>query len=381
VALLALGTIVALLLGEVALRVFDPFQERLRGDQLTLPHDVRYVIENRTNPRLANHIVHTKNGLGFRGPDLPRDRARLLTAFAVGGSTTECFYLGDGQDWPNLLGRELRCSFPRFWINNAGLDGHSSFGHRHLLEQRLLRLKPALVLFLVGANDVARNDLAAAGERRRRAPTLLERVARHSALVASALNAWRSSQARQRGLGHAAVDLGGRAQVPTDEPRLRAMVKLHERDFLPAYRERLLELVRLCRENGTLPVLMTQPLLFGPGRDDVTGLDLEHLAVLDDVEWGWGARRRWNGLMAWTILELYNAELRRLAREQGVPLIDLAQELPRSTRLFYDAMHFTREGAEELARLVAARLCPALADRFPAQRERPCDCLAQGASG
>jgi lysophospholipase L1-like esterase len=78
--------------------------------------------------------------------------------------------------------------------------------------------------------------------------------------------------------------------------------------------------------------------------------------------------------MAWTILELYNAELRRVAREQGVPLIDLAQELPRSTRLFYDAMHFTREGAEELARLVAARLCPALAERFPAQSERPCDC-------
>lgn len=52
-----------------------------------------------------------------------------MTIISVGGSTTECFYISDDKTWTHILGMKLKSVFTRVWINNAGLDGHSTFGH------------------------------------------------------------------------------------------------------------------------------------------------------------------------------------------------------------------------------------------------------------
>jgi len=72
----------------------------------------------------------------------------------VGGSTTECFHISDGKDWPSAAGAMLKKQFPRIWHNNAGLDGHSTFGHLVLLHDLLLPLHPQMIVFLVGWNDI-----------------------------------------------------------------------------------------------------------------------------------------------------------------------------------------------------------------------------------
>jgi lysophospholipase L1-like esterase len=371
--LLACSSAIALLLAEGVLRHLDPLHQRLRGDTLQLPRDFSWVIKNAGNPRLARQIVHTKNHLGFRGPDLPRDTRGHLLVFAVGGSTTECFYLGDGQDWPSRLGALLAAPFPRLWLNNAGLDGHSTFGHAVLLEQHLLGLKPHVLLFMIGVNDVGREDLSdndrAAASPRELRTSLLTRLARHSALLGTVLEAWRAGRAYRRGLSHEALDLRATSQLPLDEPRLGKAVRRHEAAFLPAYRERVRRLLELCRPQGVLPVLMPQPALFGPAIDDATGVDLGGMAVDSTI---WGAGHQWNGTMAWRLFERYNDVVRETGRAQGIPVIDLAHLLPKSSRFFYDTVHFTEEGAHTVARIVAAELCPLLAERFPDQQARPC---------
>jgi hypothetical protein len=60
---------------------------------------------------------------------------------------------------PDVLEEKLANDFQPLWINNAGLDGHSTFGHAVLIEDYISRLKPKLVSFLVGVNDVGRRDL------------------------------------------------------------------------------------------------------------------------------------------------------------------------------------------------------------------------------
>jgi hypothetical protein len=370
VALLAAGGTVALLLAEAGLRLLDPFQERLRGDQLRLPHNVKYVIDNNNkNHRLEARIEHSKNALGFRGPDLPRDRDGRLVAFAVGGSTTECFYLGDGRDWPAQAAARLRCSFPGLLMNNAGLDGFSSFGQRLLLEQRILRLRPKLVLFLEGVTDVGREDL----DRMPGAPTGVELLARHSAVVSTALNAWRTRRATARGLRHFARDLASAEHIPTDPARLARGLRRHQRVFLPGFRERLEALVELCLGQGTLPVLVTQPALFGAGRDDVTGTDLATLSVAAALGWG-SVGERWNGAMAWALLESYNDVTRSLSAELEVPLIDLARRLPKSSRFYYDEIHFTDAGAAEIGKIVSSELCQVLGSRLPGEQRADCAC-------
>ena len=98
-----------------------------------------------------------------------------------------------------------------------------------------------------------------------------------------------------------------------------------------------------------------QPLLAGSGIDDVTGLDLARIR----------ANPRANGQMWWESLEVYNDITRRVGRETGTLVIDLARELPKSSHNFYDFVHFNGEGAQQVANILYAHLCPALAHDFP----------------
>src|ERR1700734_1356040 len=68
--------IMVLLMMEVALRIYNPFHFRLKGDKILLPINERETIINRINPKLDPVIVNTRNSLGFRGPEAPGDAAR-----------------------------------------------------------------------------------------------------------------------------------------------------------------------------------------------------------------------------------------------------------------------------------------------------------------
>lgn len=371
VLLFLFGCAAALLAGEVALRIHDPLGQRLRGDRIVLKTNFRHVLVNRANPRLDPEIVFTKNALGFRGQDPPRDFDSRLTLLAVGGSTTECWYLSDGKDWPLVLGRLLAVDFDRFWINNAGLDGHSSFGHLVLMRQFVIKLRPKVVLFLVGANDVGRallkqQDNALSDPQ---ADTLANRLARRSMLVSTLLNLERRAQAERVSLGYREVDLRATPKLFSGKAR-RAEALAGLADRAPAYRERLAELVHLCRSAGIEPVLLTQPALYGPAVDPLTGVDLGTMEV--------DQPRGMNGRMAWEQLELYNQVTRDLGREQQVLVVDLARGMAKRSSFFYDYLHFTNQGAEEVARLTQAELAPWLARRYPENLRAPRPAAAAG---
>ena len=68
--------IVTLLVMELALRIYNPFHFRLKGDKILLPINERETIVNRINPKLDPVIINTRNSLGFRGPEAPKDWGR-----------------------------------------------------------------------------------------------------------------------------------------------------------------------------------------------------------------------------------------------------------------------------------------------------------------
>ena len=368
-ALFAGSCAVALLLLEVFLRVVDPLGQRLRGDEIVLPTHVRHVMHNAENRKLDAEITVSRNGLGFRGPEPPPDFGSWLTLVAVGGSTTECRFLTDGRDWPAVLAQSLLARFRRTWVDNAGLDGHSTYGHAVLLRQRLARLHPDVALFLVGVNDVERDDLKsqdrAITERRAENESFATRLARVSAIAAAVQNVGRAARAEELRLSHLQLDLrAAPTREPEDPARGERLLRRHRHEYVRPFRERVLELVRLCRAAGITPVLLTQPALYGPAIDPETGVDLARVEV--------DAARRWDGALAWAVLEAYNDATRQVAADEGVALVDLARDLPKSSRLFYDFHHFTNEGAAAVGRRVAEVLCPELARRFPAHAQTAC---------
>lgn len=363
-ALVLASTVVALLAVEAVLRVSHPFEFRQRGSTLVLPrnrvYDIRADARSRSD-QLEAHVVHTKNSLGFRGPEPPADFASWTTIVAVGGSTTECFYLGDGKTWPERLGARLQGEVRKVWVDNAGLDGHSSFGHLLLTRQAIVPLRPKVALYLAGLNDMftdAPHDL----DRVRVDPA--EVLADHSALAATLLNLYRWKKTR------AIEDLGSMPKPVAlrDRPRYdmraaeAARLWAEQEPRLAGFRRRLEQLVAVDREHHIEPVLITQPTLLG-GIDARTGLDTRPMEV---EVW-----QHVDGAFAWRLLERYNDVTREVGRDRGVLVVDLARQLPKDSGYFYDFFHFTDAGADRVGAIVHDGLLPWLLARYPDSAIRP----------
>lgn len=347
-----IGIIISLFLLEIFLRIYNPFDFRLRGTDIILPFNRQYVITNTSIPGLDPIIHHTKNSLGFRGAEPPDDFNQYPSVVALGGSTTEQFYISDGYTWVDLLGKQLQTAFPRTWINNAGLDGHSTFGHVIMLEKYLTALRPTIILLLAGINEIDRNDLPS------RADTVilktvyantLDFLAKKSEVVNFALTIARSWRARRVGVAHSFVDFIKMPALVLGDQVIAARLEA-QKPYVAAYRERLVRIIDMAEKNKSMLILITQPLLWGAGKDPVTGVDLGTARM--------SAER--NGLLYSNLLELYNEETRLAGKEKGILVIDLARLMPHDSRYYYDGIHFSNTGAEKVAEIVSEQLLPYL---------------------
>ncbi len=365
------GIVAVILILEVLLRFYNPLQARIKGNRIVLTTNKTYYIKNDTIKGLDPEITVNRNSLGFRGPEPPADPDDYLTVVAIGGSTTQCFFLSDEQTWTTKLGKNLDRSFNLVWINNAGLDGHSTRGHLVLLEDFILPLHPKVAIFLVGANDVASNSMGEWNAENVKSGLLfdspkafIKSLSAYSEVVALLLNGYRSYKAYQAGLTHQQVDPTKPEYLDIPEEEQKVFFQVHANEaYLKGYYERLTEISELSRRAGIEPVFVTQPLLVGFGKDDVTGLDLARVKTP-------GPRQ--TGKMYWEVVEAYNDVTRRVGKERNTLVIDLAREMPKSSRYFYDFTHYTPEGAQVIADILDRSLCPALRLKFPSHATQQC---------
>lgn len=357
--LLALaGIVFAFLAIEFYLRIFDnPFDFRIRGNKIALPIHRQYNIHNTQIAGLDEYIFHKKNSLGFRGAEPPSKFQDYLTIVTIGGSTTESFYLSEGDTWTDQLGAKLETNFDRLWINNAGLDGTSTFGHILLMEDYIVQLKPKVVLFLVGSNDVGREDLNRYDNIiLKPAPKLTDSLRdvmlNSSETIVLAYNLLWYLQTRNRQIGHERISFEELPLVDIST-RQAAQIKQQHQQYLPFYRARLERLIEIARANNIEPVFITQPAVYGAGTDKTTGIDLTRIKV------GNG-----NGELNWEILEMYNAAVKEVGTTHQVLVIDLANRLDKNTEFYYDMIHYTKAGSIKIAEILYKQLCPFLAEKY-----------------
>jgi len=350
---------------ELILRIYNPLGFRIKGDRIILPINKKEIIHHEHGlGKLDKVVVHQRNSLGFRGPEPPPDFSRHLTIVTVGGSTTECFDLAEDQTWPHVLGVNLQRDFKHLWLNNAGLSGNSTFGHAILMRDYLVQLQPKVAIFLVGINDLGIRgerdfDQRIHGLNFRSLERFLASVAVHSELATAALNLYRFYFPKSVMINNQhdpqEIDLARLPPFDVSEASRAAVIREHQEHYMGPYKARLEKLMVLCREYHIVPVLLTQPVLYGQGADVTTGVDLGRRLVARDM----------SGALAWEVLELYNDVTREVGEEQGVLVIDLAREMPKDSRYYYDLMHYTNRGAARVAGIISASLKPFLAREFP----------------
>jgi len=341
-----IGVLLSVIILEVGLRILNPLDLRVRGNSITLPANKVYELKNINVPGLQTEVIHTKNSRGFRGPEPDQISPGAVQIIAVGGSTTESFYQSDGLDWPAITASHLLENGFNVWINNAGLDGHSTFGHLVLLRDYLIDLRPDVILLMAGLNDVSRLDMDETHIRRgikfNSLRAFVTSLSHYSEIAATSLHLYRVFLASSQGLRHEFLDFKSLNEIEIVEENIRYALEYQEED---KFRERMESFVVMAKNAGITPILITQASVVGFGIDKETGIDLER------VDLG-----GFSGRLFWEMVELYNDIVREIASEHNLYLIDLATELEKNTRFFYDAVHMTDEGAAETGRIIGEKL-------------------------
>lgn len=339
---LAVATWGTLLIAEIALQAFgrslwiEPPNVR--------PPNLRLVFHpsSAIMPGVSGDAHYSTNGDGLRGPAMPApERARRIVC--LGGSTTECTYLDDGETWPSLVAEKLNAAVPSdaqpHWVGAAAVSGASSREHLRFAETS--RLLPAIdtLVVLCGINDLV---LALSGDDKPlpRAPYIGSRLALPKLVVRS----WSRWTAASR---LATEDPQGRNYIARRAERAAAqrtgaLPSLDQ--ALAGYRERLAQIAQIARQHNVQLVFVEQPVLW---RSD---LPAESMKLL------WLGRLA-DGRYATTdalrqAMDEFNASQREIALQTGAIFVE-ASSLAGRPELFYDDCHLNERGARELAGLVA----------------------------
>ena len=321
-----IGIFIALLLAELILRIYNPLPSRFRGDKIQLKTNVKKKILIKPRIKGLDRIInYSNNSLGFRGEERSSDNNYSI--ITVGGSTTECSLLDDNKTWTALLGNKLKKINPKIWINNAGLDGASTYGHNILLDDYILKLKPNMIIFLIGVNDRGKKDFSKEdGMLINRRESFFKTLIKWSETANLINNLLLMYKTHSVNIGHKSefkitkLEIDSRVTDSTTINNLR----MNNLDNLNTYNKRVSMLADKCKSNNIIPVFVTQPLIYGG--------------------------------LGWALMELYNKELINVCNKKSIAYIDLANLLPKNKDYFYDQMHYTNRGAEAVSEQIFLNL-------------------------
>jgi peptidoglycan/LPS O-acetylase OafA/YrhL len=278
------------------------------------------------------------NSLGFRGPDLPRDKGDAFRIVALGESQTFGPTLRDGEKpWPELLqdlfDQHVSCG-RKIEVVNAGTEAYTLENNLERMRRDILPLKPDLILSTHGMNGFLPFGLRRVPEPnepgvRPRASALIGRAV---LTIERAAHDW-----RKRNLARA----GAAALAPMSDAEL----------MRTRYADEYRKLIVLARDNGVDIALADSTMAVNEESPrEVKDFYGAVFKPIDDII---------------AANEAHNRMVNLIARESGAPLIDMAAGVDGiwDDDLYLDIVHFTKAGNERVAGLMFRALLPLLAER------------------
>jgi hypothetical protein len=318
---------------------------------LNLPRDVQRRLDASALRPGAEPVLYTRDRWGLRGR---HDGPATIGILAVGGSTTNELYVGDGETWTDRLGQHFARAQIPLSVVNAGAEGQSTVGHIRNFET-WFPLIPGLrfryLLAYVGVNDMAlgprgANPIQAAFDRAE-SPNRWRRARQYLANHSALYRLWRTArgmgEARDAGVVHARSPHADFAWIETPEPDVLSPAPgsdLARR--LEGYGARVAELAARARAQGAETIVVTQGrnnwrreggrLFFARGADgapDTSGF-------ADAI--------------------LFNRAAMAACRAAGAICVDLESEIEFKPGDFYDLVHTTPAGSARIADYLFGKL-------------------------
>lgn len=349
--IMAFSLIAVLAAGEMVLRAVMP--EQIFNPRFGLrPYTRTELLVDL--PGVSPGGILSTNMWGFRGDDPPEDWDGSLTIVTVGGSTTANYYLDDSLTWSNVLQEELRNVHREVWVGNAGIPRHSADTHLLFLREVLDEIRPDVVVFLIGVNDMG--PFLRPGSREDRLPDSGPR----QWLFAKSSILQLLYKTKKVYIDNAPVVSTAVDPYFTEEPMTGEDIPLPEDlhqllDDPGFYRNRVNLLIDECEFQGITPVFLTQPILYE---------DTPHWrTVRETAVFFQGTERPISAAAFALMLETLNSDLLDVCSSRGVAAYDLAADIPHTRDCFYDAMHMTEEGADLVGKKVASFLSSYLSEK------------------
>jgi lysophospholipase L1-like esterase len=303
--------------------------------------------DNLTEKRITVRIDEN----GFIEPSRIHAQPQFTLVF-LGASTTACIYMDEENRFPYRVGRMLEKE-TGLKVNsyNSGVGGNNSLHSIDILINKLLPLRPQMVVMLHNINDLGilllentywgkKTDRAVLGELKLSwkevSKQIVELTIPNIYDEKKKLTAWIWWKRRKPADGLSEND---------DFKKLRGRKISPDKTFLlREFKANLQTFIDICRTRDIVPVLMTQHNRFRENPDKV---------VLDLV--------KGRGITYADFKDLYdrfNEAIREVGARNGVLVIDLAKKIPQEKEYMYDSVHLTDQGSRLAAQAIAAELPP-----------------------
>jgi len=281
-----------------------------------------------TRSKQFSYLTYHINSSGYRGPEIEKEK-KGFRILALGNSCTFGWGVENEDTWVCLLDKILdsRLNNDNYEVINAGVPGYSSHQGKIEFARKLVDLKPDMVLIMFGWNDhwAAGKGISDIEQKMPgRVIIGLQNIFSKMKLYQFMRKMILSASEKQE-----FVSLG--------EQKCKRRVSQQE------YYLNLACLAHMARKNGAQPVFLIPPIADSKNyfNGTVTQLHLIHHA--------------------------YQEQMRLLARQENILLIDLQQEFEHFGNLFTDAhgdpTHFNEKGHRVTAEAIARNILPTLASR------------------
>jgi len=273
------------------------------------------------------------NSLGFRGQEIserkPKKNIRIV---AIGGSTT--FGIGSSNNshtYPSLLENKLNKNNElldtNFEVINAGIPGAKSINILNLFSEQILKMNPDILLIYSGWNDW--------NEFYNRGPAIFEY---NSTLYRLNLKLSELSVLYSK-LRNILFSFRGRIKKADYEER--ALKVLNQNYFEKPYKENIVNLLKICRDNNIQPILILQP----PSLGSFTVLDGKKFVLKDPL---FQEARKVMPIVRNRLMQIQ----KNISLENNTPIIDINYMFDgydNGDSLYYDIIHFSDDGNGILA--------------------------------
>ena len=280
---------------------------------------------------------------GFIMPSRKYPEPDLSLVF-LGGSTTECLFVDEENRFPGVVGAILEGETGKK-INsyNGGMSGLNSLHSIDILLNKVIPLKPRVVVFMENINDLSTLIYEGTYWNKNTTRSPIETLVK-SKLVGKLLKeiCIPNINFAYKNLKNALTPEHGDEFAPARGKKLQINQESLTREFAM----NLQTIVDICRARGLVPVLMTQGNRITANPDPVVAAYVGRYGQDTGISY-----RDFK-----EIYDAFNETIRRVGQRNQVMVIDLAREVPPNKTYFYDMVHFNDAGSRYAAGIIAARL-------------------------